>query len=783
MTLKQKFLIPLLSLLIISISSIGLLSFIEQSRDLKEMFVNNMMYSEKLLSNATDIWFKDRYNDISSLSRNSFVIKSLGDNFISKSSRYIASKQMRELIDSSNIYKNIYLLSNTGYILASSKQDQKAELPSHLQSIFIKGMNKLKSSSETIFAKDFIYEDKDYYALITKTSEESKPKSKLIRSEGVLVAVIRMESLAQSMFLNIPELNVGIPHLYNRNGFDVQRGHVDISNYVANIKHHSELKENRKPITIENDNKDDELLIAHKIDNHPFIIGVKIDRSSFIEPAYRIAYKFIFIVIIVSVLTSALVIIFLKWLLEPIQNLAETAKTVTEQKNYSIRAKRDSDDELGDLINTFNDMLHEIGKREKALKKAKKNIEKTAKNLAFANKIAEQKYKEAEKANNAKSEFLAKMSHELRTPLNSIIGLSNILLEEEMNQKQSEMVAVVKKSSNILLEVVNDILDVSKIEHGSITLENLVFDFGATVLDVIDTLKPLADEKEIDLTSSLEKDQLFVSGDPVRVKRILINLISNAIKYTASGYVQVVVSYRTINNKKIEIICEIIDTGIGIPDERLNNIFDKFTQADDSITRKFGGTGLGLTITKQLVSLMKGTITVSSQVDKGSVFTVKIPFETTSVMNEEIINKKEEPVELKISHTQIPVDKAKVLIAEDNKLNQAFVVTLLDKLGFKKYDIAWDGSETFDLFREEKDYDIIFMDCHMPEMNGYQATQAIRDFEKENNIENIPIIAMTADTMSGVKEACIKSGMNNCILKPIDVEELKSILSQWIELE
>ncbi len=411
---------------------------------------------------------------------------------------------------------------------------------------------------------------------------------------------------------------------------------------------------------------------------------------------------------------------------------------------------------------------------------------------------------EADQANAAKSDFLANMSHELRTPLNSIIGMSRMNAEDsDIPKENRDLANIVNKSAENLLDTVNDILDISKIESGNMELEEVGFDFKDTVAGVMEALAAMASEKGISLKYKYNNEEIpYLVGDSLRVSRILTNLVSNAIKYTdkkgnigvsiessnippeeaeisvfkigAEG-IQVSVEPKTLKEGKIEIYCEVSDTGIGISEDKLNTIFEKFSQADVSVTRKYGGTGLGLAITKDLVELMGGTIGVKSEVGAGSTFWFRVPFDVTDKLD------KDEQRKTKgrdTSNAYLKPEKAKILVAEDHLLNQDFIGRLLRLMRFENFDIVENGLLAIQAF-ENNDYDLILMDCHMPEKNGYEATEEIRKGKKKTG-KAIPIIALTADAMKGTREKCLEVGMNEYISKPIDSEELKAVLAQWV---
>lgn len=389
---------------------------------------------------------------------------------------------------------------------------------------------------------------------------------------------------------------------------------------------------------------------------------------------------------------------------------------------------------------------------------------------------------EADRANQAKSEFLANMSHELRTPLNSIIGMTQLLRDDmTLPEPLIETVDIIAQASLSLLSIVNDILDLSRIEAKVIELEAIGVDVVSLIDRAIDTLQPLATRKKLGLAKVYKTRHIpYILADPLRLARIITNLVGNGLKYTLAGSVCMEVGYDPLPGNKINLWFNVIDTGVGIAKDKQDMIFNKFTQVDSSTTRKFGGTGLGLAITRQLIHMMGGTISVESEPGKGSVFSVAIPFMTTQQLHQEM-EASSARGDASRSHGSIPNHKARILVAEDHNMNQVLIRRLLQKFNLPNMTLVENGDEALAALRKET-YDVILMDCHMPEKNGYEATAEIRRMEAGQDM-HIPIVAMTADAMPGDREKCIKAGMDDYLSKPIDPDRLKTILKRWIRFE
>lgn len=377
----------------------------------------------------------------------------------------------------------------------------------------------------------------------------------------------------------------------------------------------------------------------------------------------------------------------------------------------------------------------------------------------------------AKQASKLKTEFLANMSHEIRTPLNGVLGIASLLSQMPMSPKQKEYVEIIRSSGGMLLTLLNDILDISKIEAGKLEFESIEFPLVESIEEVRKTLSYLAESKGLNLSVELSPTiPLKLYGDPGRLKQILFNLVSNAIKFTENGFVRVICKEVSCQSGKSRIRFEIRDSGIGIKTEAMDKMFKSFSQADASTQRKFGGTGLGLSICKSLVERMNGEIGVVSQENIGSNFW----FEVDLISD---LTKFETSKLISIFQSQKP-GSSRILIAEDNSVNQLITTAMIENLGFS-VDVVKNGEEALNAV-ESRFYDLVLMDCHMPQIDGYEATRQIRKSPNVKN-PNLKIIAMTANSVSQEAQKCKVAGMDDHMSKPLSIEDLSQRLEYWLQ--
>jgi len=676
---------------------------------------------------------------------------------LNKERQGILISTLRAMVDRNNrnIIAELMLLDSTGHQLARSSRKH----------IFLD--TDLAEQSASPEFRIPMERDTTYYSPVSFDQNTGDPQMSIsmplhnIRSgkiEAILVAELRLKEL-WDIVTGLPIGESGIAYLLTESGRII--AHPNPSVVLRGATFHAPMGNGLHAGVGGNT-----VVLAReslRLGDQSFVIVTEMPLEEALRPTLHNIAVIALCIALAIIASSILGYLIIQRIVRPLGNISNAANAISDG-DYSqapIEAYQANEaDDIGHLATTFNLMAERIQVREQDLRYA---------------------IQEAEAAAKVKDDFLATMSHEIRTPMNGVVGISQLLRETSLTDEQEEYLNIIDQSGSALLTILNDILDFSSIEAERLTLQYKPFNPRECVLAALNLMTPEAKHKELQLTLNYpDKDSTWLEGDEGRLRQVLLNLVSNAIKFSDQGEIKIEVELTKMGNGHCALRIHVQDTGIGIDDATLQNLFKPFTQGDMSSTRKYGGTGLGLAISKRLMNLMGGEIGVESIPGKGSSFWIAVTLAEAPAIN---LSGQASTASLKSDQkcvfASVHKDKSsqhycgKILLVEDVASNQLLAKTILEQLGFEVF-LATNGKEAIQQLEQLK-CDLILMDCRMLEMDGYQATQIIRSQDHDT-----PIIAITANAMPYDRQRCLDAGMNDYLAKPFKKEDLASVLSQWL---